>query len=197
MYRSWKSIDYSLDQPCGNIQFTTRASTFSPMSMHYKECNFAVSPGLQGDSTSPSWRRAVLSVHWKDWCWIWNSNTLATSCKDLTQWKRPWCWEGLGAEGEGHGRWWDDWMPSQTLWEWVWVDSRSCDGQGGLGVLWFMGSQRVRHSWVTELNWNELLRPYHRTRFVISPAHCCLSHYWAPILEDLQQILNLHSVVSI
>ena len=32
------------------------------------------------------------------------------------------------------------------------------DGQGGLGVLQFMGSQRVRHDWVTELNWINPLR---------------------------------------
>ena len=31
----------------------------------------------------------------------WNSSTLATSCEELTHWKRPWCWEGLGAGGEG------------------------------------------------------------------------------------------------
>ena len=31
--------------------------------------------GLQGDPTSPSWRRSVMGVHWKDWCWSWNSNT--------------------------------------------------------------------------------------------------------------------------
>ena len=37
--------------------------------------------GLQGDPSSPSYRRSVLSVHWKDWCWIWNSYTLATWCK--------------------------------------------------------------------------------------------------------------------
>ena len=36
--------------------------------------------------TSPSW---VLSVHWKDWCWIWNSNTLVTWCEELTHLKRP------------------------------------------------------------------------------------------------------------
>ena len=28
-------------------------------------------------------------VHWKDWCWSWNSSTLATSCEELTHWKRP------------------------------------------------------------------------------------------------------------
>ena len=31
---------------------------------------------LQGDSTSQSYRKSVLNIHWKDWCWSWNSNTL-------------------------------------------------------------------------------------------------------------------------
>ena len=34
--------------------------------------------GLQGDPTSPSERKSVLNIHWKDWCWSWNCNTLAT-----------------------------------------------------------------------------------------------------------------------
>ena len=54
---------------------------------------------LQGDPTSPSWRKSVLNIHWKDWCWSWNSNTLATWCEELTRWKRPWCWERLRAGG--------------------------------------------------------------------------------------------------
>ena len=70
-------------------------------------------------------RRTVLGVHWRDWCWSWNSNTLATSCEGLTHWKRPWCWEGLGAGGEGDDRGWDGWMASPTRWTWVWVNSRS------------------------------------------------------------------------
>ena len=40
--------------------------------------------------------------HWKDWCWSWNSNTLATWCEELTHWKRP--WEILRARGE-EGDW--------------------------------------------------------------------------------------------
>ena len=44
----------------------------------------------------------------------WNSNTLATSCEELTHWKRPWCWEGLGAGGEGDDRAWDGWIASLT-----------------------------------------------------------------------------------
>ena len=107
--------------------------------------------GLQGDPTSPSWRRLVLGVHWKDWCWSWNSNTLATWCRELTRLKRPWCWERLRAGGEGDDRGWDDWMASPT-----WVYSRSWWWTGRPGVLQFMGLQRIRHDWVTELNWTEL-----------------------------------------
>ena len=66
-------------------------------------------------------------------------------------WKRPWCWEGLGAGGEGDNRGWDGWMASPTQWTWVWVNSRSWWWTGRPGMLWFMGSQKVRHDWVTEL----------------------------------------------
>ena len=80
-------------------------------------------------------------------------NNLATWCKELTHWKRFWCWEGLGAGGEGDDRGWDGWMASPTRWTWVWVNSGSWWWTGRPGVLGFMGSQRVRHDWVTELNW--------------------------------------------
>ena len=52
-------------------------------------------------------KESILTIHWKDWCWSWNSNTLATWCKELTHWKRPWCWERLRARGEGDDRGWD------------------------------------------------------------------------------------------
>ena len=185
-----------------------------------------------------------------------HSSTLATSCKELTHWKRLWCWEGLGAGGEGDGRGGDGWMASPSLWMWTlnykeswapridafelwywrrllrvtwtarrsnqsilkeispgcslegmmlklklqyfghlmqrvdslektlmlgriggqeekgttedkmagwhhWLDGRGFgwtpgvdDGQGGLATP-FMGSQRIRREWVTELNWTE------------------------------------------
>ena len=43
-----------------------------------------------------------------------------------------------------------------TQWTWAWVDSGSWWWMGKPGVLRFMGSQRVGHSWATELNWTEL-----------------------------------------
>ena len=109
--------------------------------------------GLQGAQTSQSWRKSVLNIHWKDWCWNWNSNTLATRCEKLTHWKRP--WERLKAGGDGDDRGWDVWMASPTRWTWVWVSSGSWWWTGKPGVLQFMGSQRVGHDWVTELNWTE------------------------------------------
>ena len=70
--------------------------------------------GLQGDPTSPSWRKSVLNIHWRDWCWSWNSNTLATWYKVPTHLKRPWCWGRLKEGGEGVDRRWDGWMASPT-----------------------------------------------------------------------------------
>jgi len=42
-------------------------------------------------------------------------------------------------------------LPSLTQWTWVWVNSRSWWWTWRPGVLQFMGSQRVRHDWATEL----------------------------------------------
>ena len=73
--------------------------------------------------------------------------------EELTHWKRLWCWEGLGPRGEGNDRGWDGWMASLTLCIWIWVNFGSWWWTGRPGVLQFMGSQRIRHYWVTELNW--------------------------------------------
>ena len=108
---------------------------------------------LQGDPTSPFWRRSAMGFLWKEWCYSWNSSILDTSCEALTHWKRLWCWEALGAGAEGDDRGWDGWMASLTRWTWVWVNSGSWWWTGRPGVLRFMESQRVGHDWATELNW--------------------------------------------
>ena len=59
-------------------------------------------------------------------------------------------------EGRRRRGWQDGWMASPTWWTWVWVNSGSWWWTGKPGVLRFMGSQRVGHDWVTELNWTEL-----------------------------------------
>ena len=65
---------------------------------------------------------------------------------------------GTGAEEvDNRGRY--NWMASPTWWTWVWVDSRSWWWTGRSGVLQFMGLQRVRHDWATELNWTPTSKP--------------------------------------
>ena len=70
--------------------------------------------------------------------------------------EKLWCWEGLGAGGEGDDRGWDSWMASLTQWTWVWVNSGSWWWIGRPGVLRFMGSQRLGHDeW---LIWSDMTR---------------------------------------
>ena len=80
-----------------------------------------------------------------------------TWCEELTHLKRPWCWERWKVGGKGDNREWDGWMASPTQWTWVWVNSGSWWWTGRPGMLWSMGSQRVRHDWI-ELNWTEFAR---------------------------------------
>ena len=91
----------------------------------------------------------------------WNSNTLATWCKELSHLKRPWCWERLKARGEGDDRGWDGWMESPVQWTCVWINSGSWWWTGRPGMLQSMGLQRVGYDWATELNWqNGCYIPY-------------------------------------
>ena len=79
-------------------------------------------------------------------------------CEELTHFKRPWCWERLKAGGERDNRRWDDWMVSLTPWRWVLVSSGSWWWTERPGMIWSMGSQRVRHDCMTELNWTDVER---------------------------------------
>ena len=98
--------------------------------------------------------KSALNIHWKDWCWSWNFNTLATWCEELTHLKRPWCWERLKVGGEGDDKGWDGWMASLTQWTWVWINSGAGNGQGGLACCSPWG---CKESDMTKwLNWTEL-----------------------------------------
>ena len=83
---------------------------------------------------------------------------LVTWWEELTHLKRRWCLERLKARGEVDNRGWDRWMASVTRWTWVWASFGSWGWTGRPGVLQSIGLQRVRHNWVTELNWTEF--PY-------------------------------------
>ena len=96
--------------------------------------------------------RSVLNIHWKDWCWSWNSKTLAIWCEELTHLKRPWCWEDWRQEEKGTTE------DEMVVWHHrlnghEFEQARSWGWTGKPGVLQSMGLQRVRDDWATELNW--------------------------------------------
>ena len=128
--------------------------------------------GLQGDATSQAYEKSVLNIHWKDWCWSWNPNTLATWCEEPTHWKRPWFWERLKAGGEGDDRGWDGWMALPTWWTWVWVNSRSWWWTGRPDMPQSTGSWRIGYDWVTELNWTDIIKNH----FICIYRNCICLH---------------------
>ena len=112
-------------------------------------------PWTAGRSNQSILKEISPEYHWKEGCWSWNSNTLATWCEEMTHLKRPWCLERLRAGGEGDDRGQDGCMASPTQWTSVWVGSGIWWWTGRAGMLQFMRSQRVRHDWATEPNWTD------------------------------------------
>ena len=76
-------------------------------------------------------------------------------------------------------RGWDGWMAPPTQWTWVWVDSGSWWWTGRPGVLRFMGSQRVRYDWATELNWSSAKQQVFLEQDFSEPLACQYS-LWIP-----------------
>ena len=122
--------------------------------------------GKQRDQTSQSQRKSILNALWKDWCWSWSSNALATWYEQLTHWKRPGGWERLNAEGEESGRGLDHWMASPIQRTWIWANSGRWWGTWKPGMLQSMGSWRVRHNLVTEQQQNVVLIEFPKNKIV-------------------------------
>ena len=110
--------------------------------------------GLQGDPTSPFWRRSALGFLWKEWCQSWSSSTLDTSCEELTHGKDSDPGRDCGQEEKG--------MTEDEMARWHhWLDGRESkwtpgdgDGQGGLACCDSWG--RKESGTTEQLNWTEL-----------------------------------------
>ena len=84
-----------------------------------------------------------MNIHWKDWCWSWSSNTLATDVKSQLIGKAPEAWKDWRQEEKGM-------VPPIQWTQWVWANSWRYWRRRKPGMLQSMGSQRVRHSLATK-----------------------------------------------
>ena len=110
--------------------------------------------GLQRYPTSPFWRRSALGISLEGMMLKLKLQYFGHLMRRVDLWKRLWCWEGLGARGEGDDRGWDGWMDH-------WFDGCESewtpgvgDGQGGLACCDSWGCQELDTT--ERLNWTEL-----------------------------------------
>ena len=111
----------------------------------------------------PKGDRSVLGVHWKDWCWSWNSNTFATWYEDLTHLKSLWCWERLRAGGEGDETREDEmvgWHHRLNGHEFEWTPGVG-DGQGSLACCDSWGHKESdRTEWLNVTEWCNIFKDF-------------------------------------
>ena len=118
--------------------------------------------GLQGNPTSPFWRRSTLGFLWREWCWSWNSSTLATSSKSWLIGKdsdagRDWGQEEKGTtENEIAG--WHHWLSGCES-EWTLGVG---DGQEGLECCDWWGHKESDRT--EQLSWTDLHTHFSRDR---------------------------------
>lgn len=89
----------------------------------YKEGEHQIIDDSNWKKTKVPWtaRRSInhlkksSDLHWKDWCCLWRSNTLATWSKETNMLKEPWCWKDWKMLGEKRNcqRIQNGWMSSQ------------------------------------------------------------------------------------
>ena len=122
-----------------------------------------------------------------DWCWSWNSSTLATWCEQLTYLKRPW-WGKI--EGRRRIRW-------QRM---RWLDGITDSMDMGLGGLWELvmdrGGLACYGSWgrkeldtTEQLNWTDVRGVYNS-----DDTYCKIS---AELKPSLWKICTISSAIRL
>ena len=128
-----------------------------------------------------------MNIHWKDWCWSWSSNILATWCKEPAHWKRT-LMLGKIEDRRRDDRGWDGWMASLAQWTWVWASSRSC---------WWTGKPGECSPWCCkELDMTEWLNNNNKKKMFKFIRNCqTIFQNFCTILLSHQQWTRIHAAL--
>ena len=156
--------------------------------------------GLQGDPTSPSLMKSVLGIHWKDWCWSWNSNILATWCRADSFEKTLMLRKIVGRRSRGRQRMrWLDCVTDSMDRSLGKLRELVMD-QGGLACCDSWGCKELDTT--EQLNWTDLIKSlncllakvvYNDTKNEIGMESILLKSLG---LQDLQEVLTLNFFFS-
>ena len=142
--------------------------------------------GLQGDPTSPFWRRSALDFFGRNDAKaetpiLWPPHAKSWLIGKDSDAGRDWGQEEKGTTEDEMAGWHHLFYGRESEWT-----PGVGDGQGGLQ---FMGSQWVGHDWATELNWTELKR---LSLWITSqiPVPVCF-HLWKAVMSETVCVLNL------
>ena len=148
--------------------------------------------GVQKALESPLDCKEIQPVHPKgnqSWTFIRRTDAEAETpilwAPDAKNWlnEKKWCWGRLRAGGEGDNKGEDGSMASLPRWTWVWASSGSWWWTGNSGMLPSMQLQRVRHTWVPELNSTDAWFIWHVTSLPIlwvAPQWKAAVGQWVP-----------------